>query len=98
MTTIPIRSCKITIPFKAGELPRIDPARPQFDLDLSGVKIHASINAKAARKLASWSGGAVLQGKLIAEPGGRLVLTEGGFTFIDPAPKPATTTAKEFAS
>ena len=37
-----------------------------FTLDLGGVRIVSKFNAKAARKLASHGGGAVLQGKLIS--------------------------------
>jgi hypothetical protein len=43
------------------------------------------VNAKAARKLAQHNGGAALQGRLIVE-GGKLVLAEAGFTWIDPKP------------
>jgi len=85
MKTIAVQSIKLSLPFKAGALPRIDPAAPVFELALGGVKIQASVNAKAARKLATWEGSAVLQGKLIVEDG-RLVLIEGGFLFNDPKP------------
>ncbi len=89
MTTIPISSCKVTVVFPEGKLPSIDPDRPAFVLSLGdGVLIHGMINAKAARKLASWRGGAVLQGRLTAGAG-KMCLTDAGFTWIDPKPAPA---------
>ena len=48
--------------------------------------IHGKVNAKAARKLAAWAGGAVLQGKLIVDDG-KLVLADAGFTWIEPKPQ-----------
>jgi hypothetical protein len=87
MTIIDVTSLKITIPFKADAKPAIDPSDPTFEIVLSEVRIRGQVNAKAARKLAAHPGGAVLQGKLI-EQGGKLVLIDAGFTFIDP--KPAT--------
>jgi hypothetical protein len=76
---------KLTLPFKAGMLPRIDPERPRFTIDLGGVIIAAEVSAKAARKCGVHEGAAVLQGRLLVQ-GGRLVLTEVGFQFIDPKP------------
>ncbi len=90
MTTIPIPSAKVTVMFPEGKLPSVDPDRPAFVLNLGdGVLIHGTINAKAARKLATWKGGAVLQGRLTAGAG-KLCLTDAGFTWIDPRPAPAT--------
>ena len=85
MTTIPITSAKLNVVFPQGKLPAIDPARPEFMLDLGGVKICARINSKAARKLAVQTGGAVLQGRLLVE-GGKLCLVDAGFSWIDPRP------------
>jgi hypothetical protein len=53
---------------------------------LGGFEIAAKINPKAARKLAAWAGGVVLQGKLVSE-GGKLALLDAGFSWIDPRPK-----------
>ena len=66
-------------------MPAIDPARSEFILQLGAQQIRASVNAKAARTLAAHQGGAVLQGRLV-EQGGRLVLLECGFQFIEPKP------------
>ena len=51
MTTIPITSAKLNVVFPQGKLPAIDPARPEFMLDLGGVKICA---ASIRKRLASW--------------------------------------------
>jgi hypothetical protein len=85
MTTIAVSAVKATIVFPEGKLPVIDPNDPQLEIRLGGLSIAAKVNAKAARKLATWAGGAVLQGRLI-ESDGRLVLAEAGFTWIDPKP------------
>jgi hypothetical protein len=66
-----------------GEVPAIDPNNPSFTLVLGGFEIHGKVNAKAARRLAAHAGGAVLQGKLIVD-GGKLSLTEAGFSWIEP--------------
>lgn len=85
MTQIPIPSAKLNVVFKAGALPQIDPAAPAFTLDLGGVTIEGQINAKSARKLATHGGGAVLQGKLVAEQG-RLKLLDAGFQWLEAKP------------
>jgi hypothetical protein len=85
MSAVPIVSAKLTVVFKLGELPHLDPARPQFVLQLGAQQIHVSINPKAARKLAAHYGGAVLQGRLV-DQGGKLVLLEAGFTYLEPKP------------
>ena len=86
MNRIDIGSAKLNVVFREGELPSIDPAKPEFVLALGGFEIHGKINPKAARKLAAWAGGVVLQGRLIVE-GGKLVLADAGFSWIDPKPK-----------
>ena len=86
MNRIDIGSAKLNVVFREGELPSIDPAKPEFVLALGGFEIHGKINPKAARKLAVHASGAVLQGKLVSE-GGKLALLDGGFTWIDPRPK-----------
>ena len=88
VSVIPIVSAKFTTVFKPGDLPRIDPDKPVFQLNLEGLVIEARVNAKAARKLAVWTGGAVLQGNL-RYSAGRLSLAEAGFQFLDPKPAPA---------
>src|SRR4051794_9603559 len=85
MKTIAIPATKLMIVFRQGELPAIDPARPEFALQLGAVAIRGTVNPKAARKQAAHQGGAVLQGRL-TEQNGKLVLTDGGFTFIEPRP------------
>jgi hypothetical protein len=85
--TVGIPSAKVSIPFRAGTLPRPDPESPRFTLDLDGVEILVTINAKAARKCAVHQGNAVLVGKLVASEG-RLLLLEAGFQFLEPAPAP----------
>jgi hypothetical protein len=85
MTTITVQSVKLNVVFREGALPRIDPNRPEFILDMGGHTIAVRINAKAARKLASHTGGAVLQGRLVSQGGG-LVLLEAGCQFLDPKP------------
>ena len=83
---IDIGSAKLAVVFPEGKLPAIDPNDPSFVLALGGFEIAGKIHPKAARKLAAWAGGVVLQGRLIVE-GGKLVLAEAGFTWIDPKPK-----------
>lgn len=83
MTRLEIPSAKVTIVFAEGKLPAIDPAAPEFVLVLGGQEIAGKVNAKAARKLATHPGGAVLQGKLVAD-GGKLELLDAGFSWIDP--------------
>jgi hypothetical protein len=78
-----IASAKLSVVFPEGKLPAIDPADPAFVLVLGGVEIGAKVNPKAARKLAAWAGGAVLQGKLVSE-GGKLSLLDAGFNWIEP--------------
>ena len=85
MTTLKISSAKLTIPFKAGELPKVDERDPSILLDLDGFRIAVRINAKAARKLAVHDGGAVLQGRLLVESG-HLVLKDAGFQWIEQNP------------
>ena len=87
MKRIDIGSAKLAVVFPEGKLPSIDPDHPAFLLNLGGFEIVAKVNAKAARKLASWAGGAVLQGRLIVEGGTRLTLAEAGFSWIEPRPK-----------
>ena len=90
MQRVSIASAKLNVVFREGALPTIDPADPDFVLVLGSVEIHAKVNPKAARKLAQHRGGAVLQGKLVAE-GGRLNLLDAGFTWIEPkAPQEPT--------
>jgi hypothetical protein len=84
-----IPNAKLNIVFPEGKLPAIDPANPSFVLDLGRYAIRAQVNAKAARKLAAHQGGAVLQGKLVAQTDG-LVLLEAGFTWLEPRAVPAT--------
>ena len=91
MKRIDIGSAKLAVVFPEGKLPYIDPDNPAFLLNLGGFEIVAKVNAKAARKLASWAGGAVLQGRLIVEGGTRLTLAEAGFSWIDPKPKAEAT-------
>ena len=86
MKRIDIPSAKLAVVFPAGKLPALDPNDPNFTLALGGFEIRASVNPKAARKLAQHQGGAVLQGKLVAE-GGKLSLLDAGFTWIDPKPR-----------
>jgi hypothetical protein len=82
MTVIPVQSAKFGVVFPEGRLPRIDPNRPEFILDLDGCKIQARISPKAARKLAVHQGGAILSGRLIVE-NGRLVLDAAGFQWME---------------
>ena len=89
MKRVDIASAKLTVVFPEGKLPAIDPADPAFVLILGGLEIHGRLNPKAARKLAQHPGGAVLQGKLVAE-GGKLDLLDAGFTWIDPKAETAT--------
>jgi hypothetical protein len=83
---IDIGSAKLAVVFPEGKLPAIDPNDPNVTLVLGGFEIRAKINSKAARKLAAWAGGAVLQGRLIVEAG-KLSLAEAGFSWIDPKAK-----------
>jgi hypothetical protein len=89
-TSIPISSVKASIVFRPGTLPRVDPSNRTFVLTLGEFLIDVTINAKAARKLATHSGGAVLQGRLVCE-NGRLRLLEGGFSWFDQPAAPAET-------
>jgi hypothetical protein len=83
MKRLDIASAKLSVVFPEGKLPAIDPADPAFVLVLGTVEIHGKVNPKAARKLAQHRGGAVLQGKLVAEAG-KLNLLDAGFSWIDP--------------
>ena len=83
MKRVDVTSAKLSVIFSEGKLPAIDPDDPEFVLILGGLEIHGKVNPKAARKLAQHCGGAVLQGKLVAE-GGKLDLLDAGFTWIDP--------------
>jgi hypothetical protein len=83
VTRLDIASAKLNVVFPEGKLPAIDPADPAFVLVLGPVEIAGKLNPKAARKLAAHQGGAVLQGKLVAE-GGRLTLADAGFSWIEP--------------
>ncbi len=89
MKRVDIASAKLAVVFPEGNLPAIDPADPAFALVLGGWEIRSKVNPKAARKLAQHRGGAVLQGKLVAE-GGELNLLDAGFTWIDPKAEAAT--------
>jgi hypothetical protein len=84
--TIKCSGLKVSLPFKAGELPDINPDDPRFLLDMDGFKIEGKVNAKAARKAKTWPGGAVLQGRLVVQDR-VLVLLDAGFTF-NPPPAP----------
>ena len=83
MKRIDIPSAKLAVVFPEGKLPAIDPNNPSFTLVLGGFEIAGKINPKAARKLAAHAGGTVLQGKLLVD-GGKLVLAEAGFSWIEP--------------
>jgi hypothetical protein len=89
MTNLDVQSAKLAIVFEAGNLPDVDPADPQIVVNLDGVKISTKVNSKAARKLKTHSGGAILQGRLMVERGS-LVLTDAGFQFLESAPKPSS--------
>jgi hypothetical protein len=80
---IDISSAKLAVVFPEGKLPGIDPNDPSFTLVLGAFEIQGKVNAKAARKLAAHAGGTVLQGKLLVD-GGKLVLAEAGFSWIEP--------------
>jgi hypothetical protein len=82
---IDIGSAKLAVVFPEGKLPYIDPDNPAFLLNLGGFEIRGRVNAKAARKLASWAGGAVLQGRLLGADG-ELLLADAGFSWTDPRP------------
>jgi hypothetical protein len=83
MKRVDIASARLSVVFPEGKLPAIDPADPAFVLVLGGLEIQGKVNPKAARKLAQHRGGAVLQGKLVAE-GSQLNLLDAGFSWIDP--------------
>jgi len=85
MKTIAPKSVKLTVPFKAGELPQIPWQEPQFELTLGEIRIKVQVSAKAARKLGVWKGSAVLQGNLVNQAG-KLVLESAGFGWNDPKP------------
>ena len=88
MKRVDIASAKLAVVFPEGSLPAIDPADTAFVLPLAGREIRGQVNPKAARKRAQHRGGAVLQGKLVAE-GGKLDLLDAGFSWIDPKAEPA---------
>ena len=83
MKRITIGGMKVNIVFREDQLPALDPNDPSFLLVMGGVEIRGRVHAKAARKLAEHKGGAVLQGKLVSE-GGKLLLLDAGFTWIEP--------------
>jgi hypothetical protein len=86
MMKLLIKTAKLNVVFRQGELPPIDVNDPRFVLDLDGVEIQSKINSKAARKLKDHTGGAVLQGRLVVE-NGQLTLLDCGFQFLDPKPE-----------
>jgi len=93
---IEVSSLKVVLPFKAGNLPVVDPNNPKFTLRFpDGRTVACAVNAKAARRLAGHRGGAALQGKLISEKG-NLVLCEAGFQLFEI--KSAEVAVKEDAS
>lgn len=89
-----IPSAKLTVVFKAGELPAIDPNDPNFLLVLGSSKVQCKISSKAARKLAIHQHNAILQGRLISQGGG-LFLADAGIQFLEP--KPAVAEASQEA-
>ena len=91
MTPVSVTSAKFALPFRAGELPKVDPNDPVIQIRLNGILITARINPKAARKTMIWSGGGVLTGKLVVEKG-QLSLSEAGIQFLEP-PAPANPAA-----
>jgi hypothetical protein len=97
LTTIPVQSLKLSVAFKAGSLPKIDPTDGKFILQLASVKVHGQVNAKAARKLAVHPGGAVLSGRLV-EQAGKLVLLDAGFQFLDVPPVAPTAVQQQEAT
>lgn len=94
MKTIPVPSAKLTVVFRAGALPSISPNDPVFDLAIGDppTLVSVRINPKAASKLVTWAGDAMLQGTLRVQAG-RLVLDSAGFTFLDPKPSSVAETA-----
>jgi hypothetical protein len=111
MNEIPlvVRKIKISVPLKAEGLPGVPLEGPIGDLTLrlalegSGLAIPARINGKSYRRMlkAVAEKGAdnvavVLQGELVAPPGGGAVrLDSAGFQVIVKAPATPTTTAGE---
>jgi hypothetical protein len=87
MKTFVVTSAKLTVTYRAGELPSIDVADPRFLLAVGKHVIDASISSKAARKLSTHGGGAILHGRLVPY-GDRLKLIDVGFQFLES--KPAT--------
>lgn len=83
-------SAKLAVVYRAGELPQVDPANPVIPIELAGLKTMAKNASKAARKLQSHGGGAVLQGRLATEDG-RLVLLDAGFQWLEPKTEPDPT-------
>jgi len=83
MKRLDIAGAKLSVVFPEGKLLAIDPADPAFALVLGSLEIPGQVNPQAARKLAQPRGGAVLQGKMVAE-GGQLNLLDAGFSWIDP--------------
>jgi hypothetical protein len=92
MKRITIGGMKVNIVFREDQLPALDPNDPSFLLVMGSVEIRGRVHAKAARKLAVHKGGVVLQGRLVVEAG-NLVLTDAGFSWIDPKPKAETEAA-----
>jgi hypothetical protein len=101
MTEIPIaaRKIKISVPLKPEGLPGVPLEGPIGDLticlslDGSGLAIPARINGKSYRRMlktVAEKGAAnvtvILQGDLVAPPGGGTVLESAGFQVIVKAP------------
>lgn len=93
---VKVKAIKVNVVFRQGELPAIDPNNPEFTVMLGegepGLRdgqarftVPCKVSAKAARKLAGWQGGAVLQGRMTIE-GNRLAIVDAGFAWIDPKP------------
>ena len=85
-TIVEATNLKVVLPFKAGNLPAVDPANPMIKIKLGKLNIMCKISPKAARKLAIHAGSAVLQGRLMFDGGGSLVLSEAGFQFVEQRP------------
>jgi hypothetical protein len=83
MQTICVNSFKLTLVFRPGQLPPLDPDHPEFELILGSLQVTVQVSPKQARKANAHRHGHVLQGRLI-EREGRLLLDQPGFTPLQP--------------
>jgi hypothetical protein len=99
---IAVKKIKIGVPLRAEELPAVPLEGPIGDLTLrlalegSNISIPARINGKSYRKMiktvaekGAGNVAVILQGEMVAQPGGPVMLESAGFQVVVKAPAAA---------